>query len=126
MGSSSFLSDAAQGGFPRRVFLVQAPIGKSFQSIASALNWSASAKGPVRVAIDWDSTEIDTIPTMKSHISFVRHFRVCIIDDDIWTNPAYTLLEKLKRSRFWEHPGAIGGSEAQQHNSVAWIEVDIR
>jgi hypothetical protein len=126
MGSGGFLSDTAQRGFPRRVLLVQAPIGKSFQSIASALDWSTSAKGPVCVAIDWDSTDIDTIPTMKSHISFVRHFAVCLIDDDIWTKSTYTLLEKFMTARFWEHPGASSGSEAQQRNSTCWSEADIK
>jgi len=103
-----------------RVLLVQGQLGSSFRSIAGSLKWSASAKARSSPAIDWDSANTDSMPTMKSHISFVRHFAVCLIDKDVWIS-SLSIKEKFMRASFWEHPGeSTGGNEALPLNGVRW------
>jgi hypothetical protein len=56
-----------------RILLIQIPLGNSFKSISNSVNWFAAAVGRVTSAIPWDSTDTDSLPSIKSQFSFVRH-----------------------------------------------------
>lgn len=87
----------------RHILLVATPLEEN-------LDWALHKLGAgiksTAEPIDWNLTTIDSLPEIRRHRCFARHMVVAVLDKDVWTNPALTLLEKFRRASYWEHQGS--------------------
>ncbi|KAL2013373.1 hypothetical protein VTN00DRAFT_898 [Thermoascus crustaceus] len=104
----------------RILFIVSLPYGRSYE----ALKASFVEEGPSTPSIDWDGNQTDNIPDDLCEINVRRHFAVCLIPIDIWTDPTYSLVRKFQAGRYWE----LIGPELipKEGDCVCWDEQKIR
>lgn len=79
--------------------------------------------------IDWTSANISSLPTIQDNKCYARHLALAVVDLSVWSDNSATVLDKLRRARFWEHRGSTSlfkkAKSGKAGNGEVWGDVDI-
>ncbi|KAF3389778.1 hypothetical protein DPV78_011696 [Talaromyces pinophilus] len=103
-----------------RVFIVQCPVGESFERIASTFPWSVASIGPTESTINWDDYDTSGIATIKESLYFVRHYAVFLIHNHVLINSELTIRERFESGCYWDHPETSSGKPAELMAGNSW------
>ncbi len=84
------------------VILVTRPPVHAFGVISDRFCAPADLPSP----IPWDSADPSSIPApMLPALRFRRHFALCLVPSEVWSDRTRPLVEKFKDQMFWEYHG---------------------
>ena len=95
---------ADQNIHSRVVLLISRSLSEQTDDILYALGATLGPKTPVTPPLL--SKTPDLFPTISGNVSFATHLAVGVLDTSDWNDKNTTYLQKLQRTRYWEHLGS--------------------
>ena len=95
-------ADFGHGTETRVALLVAGPLRRL---VHVPLRWVCRAARSTTQPIDFNSTNITSLPAIRDSENYARHLALAVVDLSIWTDSSMTLWDKLGRAKFWEHQG---------------------
>lgn len=102
------------------MWLVTVPLEESYSLFMKAIGKASQANA----SILWDTMNtLDILPDFPTDYIIPQHMAVFVLDTHEYYNSKSTLLNKIKKGRFWEHQGPHSSETAGE--GVEWDDDKI-